>query len=53
MVCTTLPKVDKVDTSSVEVPMTQTLVTRPESNAADDNLVDDDPDILNFTAVEF
>jgi hypothetical protein len=41
-----------VDTPSAEVLMTQTLVARPESKALDDNLVDNDPDLLNFDAVE-
>jgi hypothetical protein len=31
--------------------MAQALVARPESKAPDDNLVDDDPDLLNFAAV--
>jgi hypothetical protein len=49
---TTLPKVDKVGTSSMEVPMAQALVARPRSKAPDGNLADDDPGLLNFTAVE-
>jgi hypothetical protein len=53
MVCTTLPKVDKAGTSSVEVPTAQALVARPGNKAPDNNLVDDDLDLLNFTAVEF
>jgi hypothetical protein len=52
MVRTTLPKVDKVGTSSTEVPIAQALVARLESKAPDDDLVDDDPDLLNFTVVE-
>jgi hypothetical protein len=52
MVRTTLPKVDKEGTPSAEVPMAQALVARPESKAPDDNLVDDDPDLLNFTVAE-
>jgi hypothetical protein len=52
MVCTIPRKEDKVDTPSAEVLMTQTLVARPESKALDDNLVDNDPDLLNFDAVE-
>jgi hypothetical protein len=51
MVRTTPPKVDKVDTSSVEAPMTQALVARSGSKALDDAPVDDDPDLLNFVAV--
>jgi hypothetical protein len=47
MVRTTLPKVDKVGTSSAEVPTAQALVARP-----DDNPADDDPGLLNITAVE-
>jgi hypothetical protein len=49
---TTPPKEDNVDTSSTEVPTAQTLVARSESKASDDNLGDDDPDFLNFVAVE-
>jgi hypothetical protein len=52
MVYTTLPRVDKVGTSSAEVVTAQALVARPGSKALDDNLVDDDPDLLKFTAVE-
>jgi hypothetical protein len=52
MVCTTLPKVDKAGISSAEVPTAHTLVARPRSKTPDDNLADDDPDLLNFTAVE-
>jgi hypothetical protein len=51
MVRTTPPKVDKVDTSSAEAPMAQALVALPGSKALDDNSVDDDADLLNFTAV--
>jgi hypothetical protein len=53
MVCTTLPKADKAGTSSVEVPTAQALVARPGNKAPDNNLVDDDLDLLNFTVVEF
>jgi hypothetical protein len=53
MVRTTPPKVDKVDTSSMEVPTAQALVARPGSKAPNDNIADDDPDLLNFTMVEF
>jgi hypothetical protein len=49
---TTLPKVDKADTSSVEAPTAQALVAQSGSKASDDAPVDDDPDLLNFvTAV--
>jgi hypothetical protein len=47
MVHTTLPKVDKVGTSSAEVPMAQALVSRLGSKA-----LNDDPGLLNFTTVE-
>jgi hypothetical protein len=52
MVYTTLPKEDKVDTSSTEAPTTQILVARSESKASDDNPSDDDPDLLNFDMAE-
>jgi hypothetical protein len=52
MVRTTPPKVDKVDTSSVEVPMAQALVGRPGSEAPTNNPIDDDPDLLNCVVVE-
>jgi hypothetical protein len=52
MVCTTPPKEDKVGTSSVEAPTAQALVARLGGNALDDNLVDDDPVLLNFNVVE-
>jgi hypothetical protein len=48
---TTPPKEDKVDTSSVEVPIIQALVAQPGSKTSDDNLADDDPDLLNFVAM--
>jgi hypothetical protein len=48
MLRTTLPKEDKVGTSSVEAPMAQALVARPGSKALASNLADDDPDLLNF-----
>jgi hypothetical protein len=48
---TTLPKEDKVGTSSAEAPTAQALVTRSGSKASDDNLGDDDPDLLNFAIV--
>jgi hypothetical protein len=37
----------------VEVPTAQALVARSRSKAPNDDLVDDDPGLLNFTAVEF
>jgi hypothetical protein len=46
---TTLPKVDKADTSSAEAPMTQTLLPRSGSKASDDAPIDDNLDLLNFT----
>jgi hypothetical protein len=49
---TTLPKVDKVDTSSAEDPTAQALAAQPRSKASDDYLIDDDLDLLNFVAVE-
>jgi hypothetical protein len=52
MVRTTLPKVDKAGTSSAEVPTTHAIVARPGSKASDDDLVDDDPSLMNFTMVE-
>jgi hypothetical protein len=52
MVRTTLPKEDKVGTSSTEASMAQALVTRLGSKVSDDNLTDDDLDLLNFDAVE-
>jgi hypothetical protein len=50
MVSTTPPKEDNVDTSSAEAPAAQALVARSKSKVLDDNLVDDDPDPLNFDA---
>jgi hypothetical protein len=52
MVHTTLPKVDKAGTSSAEVPMAQALVARLRSKTPDDNPANDDPGLLNSTAVE-
>jgi hypothetical protein len=52
MVSTTPPKEDNVDTSSAETPAAQALVARSKSKVLDDNLVDDDPDPLNFDATE-
>jgi hypothetical protein len=45
---TTLPKVDKADTSSVEAPMAQALVARSGGKTPNDAPVDDDPNLLNF-----
>jgi hypothetical protein len=53
MVHTIPPKEDKVNTSSAEVPMAQTLVAQQGSKTPDDNLADNDLDLLNFDAVEF
>jgi hypothetical protein len=50
---TTLPKVDKVDTSSIEAPTIPTLVARPGSKVSDDTPFDDDFNLLNFAAVVF
>jgi hypothetical protein len=52
MACTTPPKEDKVDTSSVEAPMAQALVAQPRSKAPDDNLSDADLSLLNFNTAE-
>jgi hypothetical protein len=48
MGCTTLPKVDKVDTSSAKAPTAQALVARLRSKAPDDAPVDNDLNLLNF-----
>jgi hypothetical protein len=40
------------DTSLAEAPAAQALVARLGSNVLDDNLVDDNPDLLNFDAAE-
>jgi hypothetical protein len=53
MVRTTLPKEEKVDTSSAEAPTAQALVARPKSRVLDDNLVDENPNLLKFDVVEF
>jgi hypothetical protein len=53
MVRTTLPKEDKVDTSSADAPTAQALATLPRSKVLDDNLADDDPNLLNFIVEEF
>jgi hypothetical protein len=52
MVHTTPPKEDKVGTSSAEAPTAQAMVARPKSKTSDDSLADNDPDLLNFAAVE-
>jgi hypothetical protein len=52
MVRTTPPKEDKVDTSLVEAPMAQVLVAQLGSNAPNNNLADDDPNLLNFVMAE-
>jgi hypothetical protein len=48
---TSPPKEDKVGTSSAEAPMAQALVARPKSEAPDDNLGGDAPDLLNAAVV--
>jgi hypothetical protein len=48
---TTLPKEDKVGTSSMEAPMAQTLVTRSRSKTPNDAPIDDNFELLNFVAV--
>jgi hypothetical protein len=52
MACTTPPTKDKVDTSLMEAPTAQALVTRLGNKTMDDILANDDPDLLNFDAVE-
>jgi hypothetical protein len=52
MVHTTPPKVDQVDTSSAEAPMTQALVAQLGSKASDATPADNDPDPLIFTVVK-
>jgi hypothetical protein len=52
MVRTTPPKDDKVCTSSLKAPIAQALVARSGNKVQDDNLAHDDPDLLNFDAVE-
>jgi hypothetical protein len=52
MVHTTPHKENKVDTSSMETPTVQALVAQPGSKASDDNLINDDPGLLNFNAAE-
>jgi hypothetical protein len=52
MVRTIPPKGDKAGTSSVEAPTVQAFVARLGSKVPDDDLTNDDPDILNFDAVE-
>jgi hypothetical protein len=53
MVRTTLAKVDKAGTSSVEVPTAHALVAQAKSKAPNDDLVDDDLGLLNFITMEF
>jgi hypothetical protein len=53
MAHTTLSKEDKVIISSAEAPMAQTLVARSESEASNDNLGGDAPDLLNAAIVGF
>jgi hypothetical protein len=49
---TTLPKEDKVCTSSAEAPMAQALVAGPGIKAPDDTLVDNDVDLRTFGTTE-
>jgi hypothetical protein len=44
---TSPPKVDKVGTSSMKIPMVWALVTQLGSEAPNDSPIDDDPDLLN------
>jgi hypothetical protein len=44
--------VDKAGTPSAEVPVAQALVARLRSKVPDDDLIDDDPGLLNFAAME-
>jgi hypothetical protein len=53
MECTTPPKEDKVGPSSLEAPIAQALVGRPESEASDDNLGGEALDLLNAAIVGF
>jgi hypothetical protein len=48
---TTLPKVDKADTSSVEGPTAQALVAWSESKASNDNPTNNDSNLLNSIVV--
>jgi hypothetical protein len=41
-----------VGTSSVEAPTTQAMVAQPESEAPDNNIGGDTPDLLNADVVE-
>jgi hypothetical protein len=52
MIRTTLPKEEKLGTSSAEAPTAKAMVVRPGSKALDDNLANDNPDLLNFDAAE-
>jgi hypothetical protein len=44
---TSPPKMDKVGTSSMKIPMVWALVTQLGSEAPNDSPIDDDPDLLN------
>jgi hypothetical protein len=48
---TTLPKVEKADTSLAEAPTVLALVVQPGSKVSDDIPFNDDPNLLNFTTV--
>jgi hypothetical protein len=48
MDCTTPPKVDKADTSSVNAPIAPALVAKSGSKVSDDAPIDGDSDLLNF-----
>jgi hypothetical protein len=48
---TTPPMVDKADISSAEAPTTHALAPRSGSKAPNDTPVNDDPGLLNFTAM--
>jgi hypothetical protein len=52
MVRITPPKEDKVDTSSAKAPTAQALEAQLVSKTLNDNLVDVDPNLLNFDAAE-
>jgi hypothetical protein len=52
MAHTTLPKENKVGTSSAEAPTAQALVASLGNMAPDDNLGDGDPNLLNPVVVE-
>jgi hypothetical protein len=50
-VCTTPPKVDKVDKSSAEAHTAHAFVARSGSEVLDDNPIDGDPSLLTFIMV--